>query len=525
MAKIPDRFLGFSFSVGDILIETDTDFNILNADGAVSEIGLTPTDLKNHSFLDLVSEDERDLFNQLSSSIKTSNRIGPVNFWLGPQGKHKKKYAAFIGKLPHDRKRLFIVLMATYRLGSGRSGKKAENFEEETENFLEKVEGILTDYKGQEKNLNITLMEAPEGIEKDDERLVELGELLNKYSTGGNTAGRLNDNSYAVVHAREPDGLETKDLIRELTKSTGLELNSTTIDADQSFLSEEDGVRALIFSLQQFAEKTEGFDVDSLASGFDEMVEDTAEKVQHLRTILKNGEFLLVYQPIVSLRTREMHHSEALIRFNDPELHNLQFETICFAEKVGLIQDFDEATFKRAVEKINQVKEHGEPPILAVNMSGKSLSNNGFLERLKKRLRDHLHLKDYISLEITESAEITNLENLANVITEVREMGYRIYLDDFGAGAAGFRYLRELTVDGVKIDGEYVRDALVDKKIRAFLRSIVMLCNDLEIETIAEWVETEEQAELLRSLGVTYAQGYLYGRPNAGIKAARAMAG
>ena len=523
MTKIPDRFLGFSFSVGDILIEADIEFKILNADGAISEIGLSCQNLKNLSFLDLLDDEEKESFNQLSTSIKSSNRIGPINFWLGFNGRNRKKYATFIGKLPDDPNRLFIVLMATYRLGSAAPAPKIESYEEETESFIEKVETVLTEYQGQDKNLNITLMETAEILPEGDERLGELDELLKKYSTGGNMAGRLNDNSYAVVHAQNPDGLETADLIRELTKSTGLELNTATIDADQDTLAEEDGVRALIFSLQQFAEKSDGFDVESLASGYKEIVEDTAGKVQHLRNILNSGDFTLVYQPIVSLKTKEVHHSEALIRFNDPELHDLQFETICFAEKVGLIQEFDTAIFKRAVEKIDEIKKTSVPPKLSVNMSGRSLSSKGFLDDLKRRLNDHIHLKEYISLEITESAEITNLELLSEVIDEIRSMGFKVYLDDFGAGAAGFRYLRELSVDGVKIDGDYVRDALTDKKIRAFLKSIVTLCNDLEIETIAEWVETEDQATLLFDLGVTYAQGYLYGRPNAGI-AAKAMA-
>lgn len=517
MVKIPDRFLGFSFSVGDILIEADNNFVVKHADGAISDIGISAKNITKLNFTDLLATEDKQSFEQICSSLKAANRIGPINLWLSTD-KKKKKYATFISKLADDDKRIFIVLIASLRLGQTVDSRDKYLPDEKKKNLQEKIETILQENKDQQKKLNITLMETDATQPQSRENAHELEQLLNKYSVGGNTAGQLGDNKYAIVHAKEPDGLKTKDLIRELTKSTGISLNSTTIDADSSVLSEEDGIRALIFSLQQFADDSEGFDVDSLAKGYDEIVENTAEKVKHLRQILDQGEFSLVYQPIVSLKSNKVHHSEALIRFNDPDLHNLQFETICFAEKVGLIQEFDRATFTRAVEKINQMKKAGIPPKLAVNMSGRSLSQRGFLDDLKIRLQDHKHLKDYISLEITESSEITNLEQLAIVIDEIRSMGFRVYLDDFGAGAAGFRYLRELTVDGVKIDGEYVRDALVDKKIRAFLRSIIMLCNDLEIKTIAEWVETEEQAELLKSLNVTYAQGYLYGRPNTGIK-------
>lgn len=519
MVKIPDRFLGFSFSVGDILIEVDDNFKILNADGAINDLGLKNNSAKGTSFLDLLSEDEKKIFKQISSPLKQSNRIGPVYFRIGTSLKFKKKFAIFMGMPLDDNKRIFLVLMSSYRLGAlSEDVEKAYDKAFEKENFLEKISNILMENKNQDKNLNITLIETPKTENSDTNSLDELGSLLNKYSTGGNMAGRLSDNHFAVLHTKQPEGLSINEIISEISNATNLELKTTSIDADQDMLSEEDGIRALIFSLRQFAEEADGFDVDSLATGYEQMVRETAEKVKHLRSILKNGDFTLFYQPIVSLKTKKIHHCEALIRFNDPKLHNLQFETICFAEDVGLILDFDKAIFERTVEKIDQIKSNVDKPRLAVNLSGRSLSNKGFLNNLLSRLKNNIHLNDYISLEITESSEIKNIEQLSHVINAVRELGFKVYLDDFGAGAAGFRYLRELAVDGVKIDGEYIRGALFDKKVRAFLRSIVMLCNDLEIETIAEWVETDEQEEFLISLGVTYGQGYLYGRPNASIK-------
>ncbi|MEZ5756903.1 MAG: EAL domain-containing protein [Emcibacteraceae bacterium] len=519
MAKIPDRFLGFSFSVGDILIELNKEFRIVNADGAISEIGLGTSEVKSTLFPDLLEASERKTFKQISSLIKGTNRIGPVNFYVGKKEKFRKNYSIFFGKLPDDETRMFLVLMSAYRLGhKTESNPDSNDIKEEKDIFLKKVENILSDNKNQDAHLNITLLETEGNQKIEGERIAQLGSLLNKYSTGGQSAGQLSDNRFAVIHTKEPDGPETEALIRELTKSTGIRLKSTTIDTEQDMLSEEDGVRALLFSLQQFADDADGFDIETLAQGYREIVEDTASKVQNLRTILANGDFSLLYQPIVSLKSRAVHHSEALIRFTDADLHNLQFETICFAEKVGMIQEFDRATFNLVVEKINQIKIHETPPKIAVNLSGKSLSNKAFLEDLKIRLRNNIEINKFISLEITESAEITNLKQLSDVINEIREMGFRVYLDDFGAGAAGFRYLRELVVDGVKIDGDYIRDALKDEKTRAFLRSIVTLCNDLNIYTIAEWVETEEQADFLKQLGVTFGQGYLFGRPNTGIK-------
>ncbi|MCC3860952.1 EAL domain-containing protein [Pseudemcibacter aquimaris] len=518
MARIPDRFLGFAFSVGDILIETDRDFNIKSIDGAASDIGLSKEFDEKICFLDLMNSNDQKDFLAITLPLKPANRIGPANFRIGKDKDSKRKFSLFINKLPEYPNRIFISLVSSYRLNRNNSRQQVTDTKSETENLLGKIENILTEYQGQDKNLNITLMETKDTENLKEQDLDNLNHLLKKYSTGGNTAGRLADNRFALVHEKEPDGMETKDLLRELTKSTGINLNSTTIDADDESLSEQDGIRALVYSLQQFADEHEDFNVDEIANNYDEIIENTSGKVQKLRTILKDQKFSLVYQPIIDLKTKETHHSEALIRFNDPELHDLQFETICFAEKVGLIHEFDKAIFMQTVEKLEKIIKDDPSIKLAVNMSGKSLSKNVFLQDLLKQLQKYSHLKNHISLEITESSEITNLEQLSEFIDEIRSMGFRVYLDDFGAGAAGFQYLRDLEIDGVKIDGQYVRDALSDKKMRAFLKAIVTLCNDLDIVTIGEWVETSEQEELLQNLNVTYAQGYYYGQPNTGIK-------
>ncbi len=129
-------------------------------------------------------------------------------------------------------------------------------------------------------------------------------------------------------------------------------------------------------------------------------------------------------------------------------------------------------------------------------------------------LRGNKDLKQYLSLEITESAKIHDLDALGGVVQEMRAIGFKIYLDDFGAGAAGFQYLKKLKVDALKIDGDYIRDAINNKEDRAYLRSMVTLCRDLGIVTVGEWVETQEHAKLLLEMGVDYGQGYFFGKPS-----------
>jgi EAL domain-containing protein (putative c-di-GMP-specific phosphodiesterase class I) len=119
--------------------------------------------------------------------------------------------------------------------------------------------------------------------------------------------------------------------------------------------------------------------------------------------------------------------------------------------------------------------------------------------------------------EITESARIADLRSVRNVVHGLRQAGHKVCLDDFGAGASAFHYLRALDVDVVKIDGVYVRDALKSNKGAAFLKAMAALCNDLGTEVVAEMVEDNASVAFLRQCGVDYGQGYLFGRPSLDI--------
>ncbi len=125
-------------------------------------------------------------------------------------------------------------------------------------------------------------------------------------------------------------------------------------------------------------------------------------------------------------------------------------------------------------------------------------------------------IRNNLIFEVTESSKISNLEAVNNVLKVIRKAGHHICLDDFGAGAAGFQYLKVLEIDTVKIDGIYIREALQDPHTKSLLESMAKLCKDINVDTIGEWVETKEQWNFLKSIGVDYGQGYLFGKPAMG---------
>jgi EAL domain-containing protein (putative c-di-GMP-specific phosphodiesterase class I) len=238
--------------------------------------------------------------------------------------------------------------------------------------------------------------------------------------------------------------------------------------------------------------------------------------VRALRSTMSQSDFQMVFQPIVALSDRQLHHYEALVRFGDDQS---PFETIRLAEGVHLIGEFDLAVVQRVVVALQEARNRGQRPEVAVNLSGHSLESTVFMAALRELLAPDQDLRKQLIFEITESTQITDLVHAGNAVRQLRQDGHSVCLDDFGAGAASFPYLQALEVDFVKIDGAYVKalQSREKERDRAILRGMVWLCKELKIGTVAEMIETEDQARLLLDFGIDYGQGWLFGRPEASM--------
>lgn len=152
---------------------------------------------------------------------------------------------------------------------------------------------------------------------------------------------------------------------------------------------------------------------------------------------------------------------------------------------------------------------------VAVNVSGLSLQSGAFAERLIARLQRDSRLAAHLMLELTETAEIDDVPAAVQTVARLAACGVELCLDDFGAGQAAFRYLREFAVQYVKIDGSYVRGAAPGNRDGGFVAAMVDLARCVGAGVIAEMVETEAQAETVAGLGIEFGQGWLFGRPGA----------
>ena len=167
------------------------------------------------------------------------------------------------------------------------------------------------------------------------------------------------------------------------------------------------------------------------------------------------------------------------------------------------------------VEAASTTARRGRGARIAANLSGLSLQSPAFRARLLGLLDREPMLASRLMAEITETAEIEDEEEAVRTIAALRERGMALCIDDFGAGAAAFSYLRSCRVDLVKIDGAYLQNAMRSEQDRGILASMVGLIRTVGARIVSERIETEAEAELMRGLGADLGQGWLYGRPGA----------
>jgi EAL domain-containing protein (putative c-di-GMP-specific phosphodiesterase class I) len=247
-------------------------------------------------------------------------------------------------------------------------------------------------------------------------------------------------------------------------------------------------------------------------------VGETSVRMATLRRIIASDGFAVAFQPIVEVATRRVRHYEALARIAEDEAaSDSPYDVITFAEATGLISDFDLAMCRKVLRWLETSGAAAAGHTVAVNLSGRSLGNVSFFAALHGLLDRYPLVRSRLMFEVTESARIADLDVANGFIQGLRAAGHPVCLDDFGAGAAAFQYLRALEVDIVKIDGEYLRGALTGGKSKAFLKAMARLCHDLGVEIIAEMVEDERYLPLLEECGIRFGQGYLFGRPQSDI--------
>ena len=234
---------------------------------------------------------------------------------------------------------------------------------------------------------------------------------------------------------------------------------------------------------------------------------------ERLRRALREESFVLHYQPILSLRDGAVDRYEALVRLDDdPDAPPLAPGAwLPAAERYGLIREIDRLVVSRAVGRLAEELESDVS--IAVNLSALSIVEEGMLAHVERELVRHCVAPERLTIEVTETAAISDMACAVAFCRDAAALGCALALDDFGVGFGSFHYLKLLPFSHLKIDGEFIRGLCSCAHDRLMVEALVGVARGMGMRTVAEFVGDGATVELLRALGVDYAQGFHIGRP------------
>ena len=501
-----DRFVGFAFAGGDLLIETDLEGRINYVAGAAQTMsGRGESELVGQRLTDLVLPELAQTAERFLLELGAKGRAAPCRIGFEGIGGH---WLVMSGHAGGERPE---VLQLSFRfdlpnLAGDRPTLGVDLFKTQLIEHLEPCDQAST----------LTMLDLSELESWSDEAAgacrQEIAKSLQGLCSDDSTTGWLDDSVLGIVQNAEMDIDKLEETVRTYSKiadpkGIGVAPKTASLSMDSSGLHPGDAAQALLYTINRFAEtKGEAFGIGSLQDGFDKMVKETVNRVVEVRTTVDNDDVELAYQPIVNLKTGIAQHYEVLSRLKDGKS---PFDLVCFAEQVGLVADFDLMVCRRVIAMLDARKTRSVP--LAINLSARSMESQAFGKALVTLLARYPAMRGQLMFELTESAAITDPEPVAGLIKDLRKRSFKVCLDDFGSGAAAFHYLRAFTFDYVKIDGIYIRST--GRRDHGILKGMIALCHELGVVTVAEMIETKVQANRLRRLGIDLGQGYFFGKP------------
>lgn len=238
------------------------------------------------------------------------------------------------------------------------------------------------------------------------------------------------------------------------------------------------------------------------------------EVTNEMQDALKNGEFKIYMQPKYDLKSKKLCSSEALIRWEHPHKGLIPPNRfIPIFEDNGFIKEIDLYVFEEVCMKLNEWICSGlTPPRVSVNLSRVHMFDRYIPEKLEFIAKKYLVNPEMIELEITESAVLDKSKDLIYIIEKMKMIGFRVAMDDFGTGYSSLNLLKDLPIDVLKLDKEFLGNGGTSSKGLLVIKDIIVMAKHLDLEVVAEGIETEEQYELLKSMDCDVGQGFLFSK-------------
>jgi diguanylate cyclase (GGDEF)-like protein/PAS domain S-box-containing protein len=360
------------------------------------------------------------------------------------------------------------------------------------------------------------------GHDLGDKVLHEIGQRIERSVRPGDTAARLGGDEFAIVLTEPvtPDdavGVAER-LLAEIGRPlesgpaplyTGASIGIAFGSDDETLLKEAD---IAMYRAKSNSEMGYAFFDPQL----DRVAVERSQRIGELREGIVREEFRLDYQAVVDLDRNEITGYEALVRWEHPTAGELPpGDFIPLAEETGLIVGLGEWVLMEAcTEATNLHRLHGRPVHMSVNVSARQLHHPDFFRHVSRALDSSALMPNLLTLELTESTLLASDERVSRTLEKIKDLGVVLALDDFGTGYASLSYLRQFPIDVVKIDRSFTANASSEDGDLVLLKGIIDLGHALELNLVAEGIETPEQHTIVRQLGCQQAQGFYFGRPS-----------
>ncbi|MDI1292532.1 MAG: bifunctional diguanylate cyclase/phosphodiesterase [Methylobacter sp.] len=362
-----------------------------------------------------------------------------------------------------------------------------------------------------------------------DTALCSIANVLLEHTRNGDLCARIGGDEFAIILTETgPKGAR---VVAEKIGKALRELAITSAQGNRFHLTVSIGVSSY---------PVDGLTIDTLLEGVDAAmykakdmgkdsvfafdateerisIRETRDNAESLREALKEGRIIPYYQSIVNCQTGELYAFETLARHKSPTGETTSaamfIETI---DKYGMARDLDLAMINNSFAAKRAAMDANRPEANAkvfINLSVQEIQGRGILGYAEELCQQLELPPESIVFELLERDAIGDMANMRRFLTNLRRKGFAFALDDFGTGYNSFHYLRELRFEYVKIDGAFVRNILSSKVDYALVHNLSRLCQDIDILTVAEFVENQEIWEALKSMGINYAQGYHIGMP------------
>jgi EAL domain-containing protein (putative c-di-GMP-specific phosphodiesterase class I) len=512
----PVRLLGFAFANADFLFEVDGEGTILFTAGAAQDlVQESEAALMGRPAGRLFRPSEGVKFATVVKGLKTGSRAGPFKLTLA--GGQEANLSLF--RLPDNKSRISCTLSRTEAHSTAAPAADPKTGLASRDSFMAAASlAAGTD--------TLTLIDVPELDQlcakldpaAADQLMQRIGAAFRE--VGASAAGRLSGTRFGALAPESRGSLGMATLVKNAIANGGgaaPAVKENLVSLRSADLSDGQRLLAMRYTIDQFAAKGRAVEGD-IAAGFTAMLEDTQRRLFEMTKVVGDGAFEIAYQPIVDLATGKTVHHEALARFAGQQGTG---DTVKFIEALGIANGFDLAVASKMLSVVEG--DDRKEVEIAFNVSGSTIASPASFGMLAGILAKRRKLAPRLLIEITETAAIEDLQGAAKAVAALRAMGFRVGLDDFGAGAASLNYLHAFEIDFVKFDGELVKKIGASKREDALLAGLTKLCGELGVTTIAECIENEAMAKAAKALGFDRGQGKHLGAPSLEIHASATL--